>query len=53
MANGQTSSFFPQAIGPLVAIIICFAATDLAGLGTTPQIPNWYADLGRFAWPTV
>ena len=36
-----------QSFGLTVAIILCFAA---AGLGTTPQIPNWYADLAKPTW---
>jgi benzodiazapine receptor len=56
--NVQTGSVdgnkkFPapqQAIGLIVAIILCFAAAGLGGLVTTPQIPNWYADLAKPAW---
>ena len=40
----------PQAIGLVAAIVICFAAAGLGGLVTTPQIPNWYADLGKPTW---
>jgi tryptophan-rich sensory protein len=39
-----------QAIGLVVAIVICFAAAGLGGLVTTPQIPNWYADLAKPNW---
>lgn len=39
-----------QAIGLIVAILICFAAAGLGGLVTTPQIPNWYADLAKPNW---
>ena len=39
-----------QAIGLVAAIVICFAAAGLGGLVTTPQIPNWYADLAKPTW---
>ena len=39
-----------QAIGLVVAILICFAAAGLGSLVTTPQIPNWYADLAKPTW---
>ena len=39
-----------QAIGLVVSILICFAAAGLGGLVTTPQIPNWYADLAKPTW---
>ena len=39
-----------QAIGLIVSILICFAAAGLGSQVTTPQIPNWYADLAKPSW---
>ena len=39
-----------QAIGLVVAIVLCFAAAGLGGLVTTPQIPNWYATIAKPTW---
>lgn len=43
-------SKFRQGIGLAVAVIICFAAAGLGSLVTTPNIPNWYADLAKPTW---
>ena len=50
--NRSAAGFTPfvQAVGLVVAILICFAAAGLGSLVTTPQIPNWYADLAKPAW---
>ena len=37
-------------IGLVVLVVICFAAAGLGALVTTPQIPNWYADLAKPTW---
>jgi len=39
-----------QVAGLLVWIAICFAAAGLGGLVTTPNIPEWYAQLAKPAW---
>lgn len=41
---------FTQIVGLIVAIFVCFAAAALGSLVTTPQIPNWYADLAKPVW---
>ena len=43
-------STFQQCVGLVVAIVICFAAAGLGGLVTSPNIPNWYADLAKPTW---
>ena len=39
-----------QVGGLLAWIAICFAAVGLGGLVTTPNIPDWYAQLAKPAW---
>ena len=41
---------FQQSAGLIAAVLICFATAGLGGLVTTPQIPNWYADLAKPTW---
>ena len=44
------SSSVTQVIGLAVFILICFAATGIGGLVTTPQIPGWYGGLAKPTW---
>jgi tryptophan-rich sensory protein len=37
-------------IGLIVLVAICFAATGLGGVATTPKIDNWYATLAKPSW---
>jgi translocator protein len=37
-------------IGLIVLLILCFAVAGVGGLVTTPNIPNWYADLAKPSW---
>jgi translocator protein len=37
-------------VGFLVLLILCFAVAGLGGWVTTPNIPNWYADLAKPSW---
>jgi len=39
-----------QAIGLVVAVLICFAAAGLGAVVTTSQIPGWYAALAKPTW---
>lgn len=39
-----------QAIGLVVAIVICFAAAGLGAAATTPEIRGWYASIAKPAW---
>ncbi len=39
-----------QAIGLVVAVLICFAAAGLGAAVTTSEIPGWYADLAKPYW---
>lgn len=41
---------FQQSVGLVVCVMICFAAAGLGGLVTTPNVPNWYAQLAKPAW---
>lgn len=41
---------FQQCVGLVVAVVMCFAAAGLGGLVTSPNIPNWYADLAKPTW---
>ncbi len=34
----------------VVLLILCFAVAGLGGLATTPNIPNWYANLTKPSW---
>ena len=38
------------AVGLVVSIVICFAAAGLGSLATTPNLPDWYADLAKPSW---
>jgi len=33
-----------------VFLVLCFAVAGLGRLATTPNIPNWYADLAKPSW---
>ena len=37
-------------VGLIVLLILCFAVAGVGGLVTTPNIPNWYADLAKPSW---
>jgi translocator protein len=37
-------------VGLIVLLILCFAVAVVGGLVTTPNIPNWYADLAKPSW---
>jgi benzodiazapine receptor len=37
-------------VGLIVLLILCFAVAGVGGLVTTPNIPNWYADLTKPPW---
>lgn len=50
MSRDPSRSFSNDVIGLIVAVVACFAAAGLGGLVTTPQIPNWYADLAKPGW---
>ena len=39
-----------QLAGLLICIAVCFAAAGLGGLVTTPNIPDWYAQLAKPDW---
>jgi len=39
-----------QAIGLVVAIVICFAAAGLGAAATTPEIRGWYASIAKPTW---
>jgi translocator protein len=34
----------------LVLLLLCFSAAGVGGLVTTPNIPNWYANLAKPSW---
>ena len=50
MNDAQKISPTQQTIGLVASSLIWFAAAGLGSLVTTPQIPNWYADLAKPAW---
>ncbi len=39
-----------QIAGFVVCVLVCFAAAGVGGLVTTPEIPNWYAQLAKPSW---
>jgi len=39
-----------QAIGLVVAILICFAAAGLGAAATTPEIRGWYPSIAKPTW---
>ncbi len=39
-----------QAIGLVVAVVVCYGAALLGNLATMPQIPTWYAGIAKPPW---
>jgi len=39
-----------QSLGLIVSLVVCFAASGIGALFTTPQIDGWYATLNRPAF---
>ena len=39
-----------QAIGLVVAVVVCYGAALLGNLATMPQIPTWYAGIAKPSW---
>ena len=39
-----------QAIGLVVAVVVCYCAALLGNLATMPQIPTWYAGIAKPPW---
>lgn len=37
-------------VGLIVLLTLCFAVAGVGGFVTTPNIPNWYADLAKPSW---
>ena len=46
----QSVSNLKPATGLFISFLICFSAAAIGNLATTPQIPNWYADIAKPNW---
>ena len=46
----QSDSNLKPATGLFISFLVCFSAAAIGSLATTPQIPNWYADLAKPTW---
>ncbi len=46
----QSDSNLKPATGLFISFLVCFSAAAIGSLTTTPQIPNWYADLAKPTW---
>ncbi|MBT6724427.1 MAG: tryptophan-rich sensory protein [Planctomycetaceae bacterium] len=46
----QSDSNLKPATGLFISFLVCFSAAAIGSLTTTPQIPNWYADLAKPIW---
>jgi len=46
----QSVSSLKSAAGLFIAFLICFSAAAIGSLATTPQIPNWYAEIAKPSW---
>ena len=46
----QNTSNIKLATGLFISFVVCFSAAAIGSLTTTPQIPNWYADIAKPNW---